>query len=89
MGEDPDRIRHEIEETRAQFERDRRRPTQSANEIDETRTEMTDTMSALGHKADVKSRVKESVSEKKDSLVGRVSSGKEPLSARPTPSSRP
>ena len=76
MGQDPDRIRREIEETRAQFERDR--PAAEAREdIEQTRAQMSDTMGALGHKADVKSRVKESVAEKKDSLVGRVSSGKD------------
>jgi gas vesicle protein len=76
MGEDPNRIRHEIEETRAEFERDRSADS-VRDEIDETRAEMGDTMSALGHKADVKSRVKESVSDKKDSVVGRVSAGKD------------
>ena len=76
MGEDPNRIRHEIEETRAEFERDRSADS-VRDEIDETRAEMGDTMSALGHKANVKSRVKESVSEKKDSVVGRVSAGKD------------
>jgi gas vesicle protein len=76
MGQDPDRIREEIEETRAQLDRDRP-ADRIRDEIDETRTQMSETMGALGHKADVKSRVKESVSEKKDSLVGRVSSGKD------------
>lgn len=56
MGETPDDIRHEIEETR---------------------TRMSDTAEAIGYKADVKSRVKESVAEKKDSLVGTISGGKE------------
>jgi hypothetical protein len=39
-------------------------------------------MSALGHKANVKSRVTESVSKKKDSLVGGVSSGKDAVVGR-------
>ena len=56
MGETPDDIRHEIEETRAR---------------------MGDTVEAIGYKADVKGRVKESVSEKKDSLVGSISGGKD------------
>lgn len=56
MGETPDDIRHEIEETRAR---------------------MGDTVEAIGYKADVKGRVKESVSEKKDSLVGSISEGKD------------
>jgi len=38
---------------------------------------MSDTADALAYKADVKSRVKESVGEKKDSLVGSISSGKD------------
>ena len=76
MGQDPDRIREEIEETRAQLERDRP-ADRMRDEIEETRTQMSETMGALGHKADVKSRVKDSVSEKKDSIVGRVSSGKD------------
>ena len=46
MGEEPDRIRAEIEQTRA---------------------EMSETVDALGYKADVKSRAKESIQEKKDS----------------------
>lgn len=56
MGETPDDIRHEIEQTR---------------------TRMGDTVEAIGYKADVKSRVKESVAEKKDSLVGSLSGGKD------------
>ncbi len=51
MGEDPDRIREEIGETRAQ---------------------MGDTMDAIGYKADVKSRARGYVSEKKDALVGKT-----------------
>lgn len=56
MGETPDDIRHEIEETRAR---------------------MGNTVEALGYKADVKSRVKETVAEKKDSLVGSLAGGKD------------
>jgi hypothetical protein len=55
MGETPDDIRGEIEDTRAR---------------------MGNTVEALGYKADVKSRMKESVAGKKDSLVGSVSGGK-------------
>jgi hypothetical protein len=55
MGETPDDIRGEIEDTRAR---------------------MGDTVEAIGYKADVKSRVKESVSGKKDSMVGSISGGK-------------
>lgn len=77
MGEDPNRIRQEIEATRAEYERDRSSADVLGDPIREARTDVHETMSALGHKADVKSRVKESVSGKKDSLVGGVSSGKD------------
>ena len=49
MGEEPDRIRAEIEQTRA---------------------EMSETVGALGYKADVKSRTKERVVGVKDRVVG-------------------
>jgi hypothetical protein len=52
-------------------------PDEIRNEIEQTRERMGDTVEALGYKADVKSRVKESVSEKKDSLVGKVSGGRD------------
>src|SRR3954451_16096947 len=52
-------------------------PDDIRNEIDETRTRMGDTVEAIGYKADVKSRVKESVAEKKDSLVGSLSGGRD------------
>ena len=51
MGEDPGRIRQDIEETRSR---------------------MGETVDAIGYKADVPSRMKESVSERKDALVSRV-----------------
>jgi len=54
MGETPDDIREEIEETRAR---------------------MGDTAEAIGYKADVKSRMRESVVEKKDSFVGSIGDG--------------
>jgi gas vesicle protein len=77
MGEDPNRIRHEIEATRAEYERDRSSAEVLGDPIREARTDVRETMSAIHHKADIKSRVKESVSGKKDSLVGGVSSGKD------------
>jgi gas vesicle protein len=62
MGEDPDRIRREIEQTRA---------------------EMSETVDALSYKADVKSRAKESLQEKRDSakegVVGATQTVKEKL----------
>jgi ElaB/YqjD/DUF883 family membrane-anchored ribosome-binding protein len=62
VGEDPDRIRREIEQTRA---------------------EMSETVDALGHKADVKTRAKESLQEKRDSaresVMGATQTVKEKL----------
>jgi hypothetical protein len=52
-------------------------PDQIRDEIEATRERMSDTAEALAYKADVKTRVKESVGEKKDSLVGSISSGKD------------
>ena len=49
MGQEPDRIREEIEQTRA---------------------EMSDTVDALGYKADVKSRGKEKITGVKERIVG-------------------
>jgi ElaB/YqjD/DUF883 family membrane-anchored ribosome-binding protein len=49
MGEDPDRIRREIEHTRE---------------------EMGETVGALSYKADVKSRAKDNLREKKEAVVG-------------------
>ena len=51
MGKEPEEIRQEIEETRAQ---------------------MGETVDALAYKADVPSRMKESISDKKDAVVSRV-----------------
>jgi gas vesicle protein len=58
MGEDPDVIRAEIEQTRA---------------------EMGDTVDALGYKTDVKARAKDSIQDKKESVMGVASSAKERL----------
>jgi ElaB/YqjD/DUF883 family membrane-anchored ribosome-binding protein len=52
MGQDPDAIRQDIEQTRA---------------------EMSDTVEAIGYKADVPSRAKEKVSEKVDAARAKVS----------------
>jgi hypothetical protein len=46
-------------------------------DIDETRAQLGETVEALGYKADVKSRLKESISDKKDAVVGTVASGKD------------
>ena len=65
MGEDPDRIRAEIEQTRA---------------------EMSETVDALGYKTDVKARAKDSIQDKKESVMGVASSAKERPSAPARPS---
>ena len=44
-------------------------PNEIRAEIDETRSEMGDTVEALAYKTDVKTRAKESISEKKDAVV--------------------
>jgi gas vesicle protein len=77
MGEDPNRIRHEIEATRAEYERERSSAEVLSDPVREMRSDVSETMSALGHKANVKSRVKESVARKRNALVGGVSSGKD------------
>ena len=77
MGEDPNRIRHEIEATRAEYERERSSAEVLSDPVREMQSDVSETMSALGHKANVKSRVTESVARKKDALVGGVSSGKD------------
>jgi gas vesicle protein len=58
VGEDPDRIRREIEQTRA---------------------EMGETVDALGYKTDVKARAKDSIQDKKESVMGVATSAKERL----------
>jgi vacuolar-type H+-ATPase subunit H len=47
-------------------------PSQIRQEIEETRAQMGDTVDALAYKADVKTRVKESVADKRDRLVAQV-----------------
>jgi ElaB/YqjD/DUF883 family membrane-anchored ribosome-binding protein len=56
VGEDPDRIRREIEQTREQ---------------------MGETVGALGYKADVKARAKDSLHDKRESMMGVVQSAKD------------
>src|SRR4051812_27887202 len=58
MGEDPDRLREEIAQTRA---------------------EMGETVDALGYKTDVKARAKDSIQDKKESVMGVASSAKDRL----------
>jgi gas vesicle protein len=47
-------------------------PNQIRQEIEDTRSEMGETVDALAYKADVKTRVKESIGEKRDRLVEQV-----------------
>src|SRR4051794_704521 len=47
-------------------------PSQIRQEIEDTRAEMGDTVDALAYKADVKTRVKESIADKRDRLVAQV-----------------
>ncbi len=61
-------------------------PSQIRQEIEETRAEMGDTVDALAYKTDVKTRVKESFSDKRDRLIEQVQgtkggSGKRRLTA--------
>src|SRR4051812_2009408 len=51
-------------------------PTTIRREIEDTRTEMGDTVEALGYKADVKTRVKNDVSARRRRVVDRI---KEPF----------
>jgi gas vesicle protein len=47
-------------------------PTEIREEIEQTRTEMGDTVEALGHKADVKGRAKDNIADKRDRLKERI-----------------
>lgn len=48
-------------------------------QIEATRAEMSDTVDALGYKADVKARAKENVQDKVDAVTGRVTAVKEKI----------
>jgi hypothetical protein len=47
-------------------------PDDIREEIEETRARMGETVEAIGYKADVKTRMKESISDKKDAVVGKA-----------------
>ena len=47
-------------------------PGQIREDIERTREQMSDTVGAIGYKADVPSRTKEKVTEKKDAVVSKV-----------------
>jgi gas vesicle protein len=54
-------------------------PDEIRAEIERTRAEMGDTVDALGYKTDVKARAKDSIQDKKESVMGVASSAKERL----------
>jgi gas vesicle protein len=76
VGEDADRIRRQLDETRTRLGEDRPADVIRAD-IHETRSEMQATMGALGHKTDVKGRMSGAISRKKDAIFGAVGSGKD------------
>jgi ElaB/YqjD/DUF883 family membrane-anchored ribosome-binding protein len=47
-------------------------PSEIREEIEQTRGEMGDTVEALGHKADVKTRAKENIADKRDRVKERI-----------------
>jgi ElaB/YqjD/DUF883 family membrane-anchored ribosome-binding protein len=47
-------------------------PSRIREEIEQTRTEMGDTVEALGYKADVKTRAKDNIADKRDRLKERI-----------------
>ena len=57
-------------------------PNDIRDEIEETRSRMGETVEAIGYKADVKSRVKDSVAEKKSAVLGSVGDGKDAIVGR-------
>lgn len=52
-------------------------PSQIREEIEETRAEMGDTVDALAYKTDVKTRVRESIADKRERLIEQVQGSKE------------
>jgi ElaB/YqjD/DUF883 family membrane-anchored ribosome-binding protein len=50
-------------------------PTEIRAEIEQTRTEMGETVGALGYKADVKTRAKDNIADKRDRLKDRITGG--------------
>jgi len=82
MGQDPDRIQQQLEETRAQLAQDPPAADVIRSDIDGARSEIGETVGALGYKADVKGRMAESMSNKKNAVVGAVGSGKNAVVGR-------
>ena len=79
MGEDADRIRRQLDETRETRARlgEDRPADEIRADIYETRSEMQATMGALGQKTDVKGRMSGAISRKKEAIFGAVGSGKD------------
>ena len=73
MGENPDRIRSEIAETREQLS-GRPASERVQEEFEDAKLEMNETMEALGRKVDVKGRIKGSVGDAKDAVADRARS---------------
>jgi gas vesicle protein len=57
-------------------------PDQIRQEIVETRERMSETVDAMGYRANAPARAKDFVSDKKDTLVSKVSGGKDQLTSR-------
>ena len=63
-------------------------PAEIRAEIEQTRNEMGDTVEALGYKADVKTRAKDNIADKRDRLKERITGtapDARPVIASPTP----
>jgi hypothetical protein len=73
MGEKPDRIRSEIAETREELSGPPA-TERLQEEYYESKAELDETMEALGRKADVKGRIKGSVTDAKDAVTDRARS---------------
>ena len=54
-------------------------------QIEDTRERMGDTVAALSYKADVPGRMKDSVSDKKDAVTGKLSSAKDAVMGSAAP----
>ena len=83
MGEDPGRIRAGIEHTRDEYASDPEADRIRAD-IEETRANMAETAHALGHKANVPARVKESVSSTISGVGSKVAGGADAVVSRVT-----
>jgi ElaB/YqjD/DUF883 family membrane-anchored ribosome-binding protein len=55
-------------------------PNEIREEIEQTRTEMGDTVEALGYKADVKTRAKENITDKRDRIKEKITGATDTIS---------